>query len=512
MTLKISENIKKLRESANITQSELAEALAVTPQSVSRWENGQAYPDIEKLPQLAAFFGVTIDELMGNCKPKLYVISQELARVRKQLDENTREIRLEYLDLLEQSVNIGSNRFLCEYYNASRKMAKDKIVTEQKYSAVKETVRKKLLEMNAYERASALTVIVANEDKENLSQWEEFIGSDNNRACWHDILLLRHFIHQDEINFTLQRQEVLFQDISKILFLINQKSAPNSSPGEQTTTHFGNPDSIENCILVKSILSLISSRDDDIFIFLRITAETRLASTYMSFGDIDNACICFERLKELLLVCKNTVGKTLKGSVGIFSDYEYTAEEYKYENIFFEIEVMMGVQPFFSLKETDKRLSDFALFVEKLHSEIDPFCYLPWPERKHFEKLFDRALALGKRCAKKELSYAFVVETAKGNVYEHVISCGPEQEAETKLFTEMLKNRNDTHIKYLVGVLYDCVQQLWLDMPSHYLRSQLCDLDKRNLDTETLLQGFGAFVQKKFRLLFPKNAELKYES
>ena len=60
----ISENIKKLRKAKGMTQEELAEAVNVSFQAVSKWENGGA-PDIEILPLLANAFGVTIDELMG---------------------------------------------------------------------------------------------------------------------------------------------------------------------------------------------------------------------------------------------------------------------------------------------------------------------------------------------------------------------------------------------------------------------------------------------------------------
>ena len=61
----LSQNILKLRKSANLTQEQLAAELGVTPQSVSNWERGGA-PDISLLPVLANFFSVTIDELMGN--------------------------------------------------------------------------------------------------------------------------------------------------------------------------------------------------------------------------------------------------------------------------------------------------------------------------------------------------------------------------------------------------------------------------------------------------------------
>ncbi len=65
MQLLISRNIARYRREKNITQDELATALDVTPQAVSNWERG-GYPDITLLPGLANYFGVTIDELMGN--------------------------------------------------------------------------------------------------------------------------------------------------------------------------------------------------------------------------------------------------------------------------------------------------------------------------------------------------------------------------------------------------------------------------------------------------------------
>ncbi|MBR5337098.1 MAG: helix-turn-helix transcriptional regulator [Lachnospiraceae bacterium] len=64
-TLHIAENILKLRHGKRITQEEVAKYLGVTKASVSKWENAQSIPDVMLLPQLAAFFGVTVDELLG---------------------------------------------------------------------------------------------------------------------------------------------------------------------------------------------------------------------------------------------------------------------------------------------------------------------------------------------------------------------------------------------------------------------------------------------------------------
>ncbi|MCR5262746.1 MAG: helix-turn-helix domain-containing protein [Clostridiales bacterium] len=61
----ISENIARLRREANMTQEKLAQAIGISTQAVSKWENGTTMPDITLLPLIADQFGVTIDELYG---------------------------------------------------------------------------------------------------------------------------------------------------------------------------------------------------------------------------------------------------------------------------------------------------------------------------------------------------------------------------------------------------------------------------------------------------------------
>lgn len=62
-TQKIGKRISELRKKHNMTQMELADEMEVSYQAVSNWERGNSMPDIEKLPDLAQIFHISIDEL-----------------------------------------------------------------------------------------------------------------------------------------------------------------------------------------------------------------------------------------------------------------------------------------------------------------------------------------------------------------------------------------------------------------------------------------------------------------
>ena len=65
MQLDLGQKIRALRRRDGRTQEALAEAIGVTSQAVSRWEANGGYPDMEMIPSIANYFGITIDELFG---------------------------------------------------------------------------------------------------------------------------------------------------------------------------------------------------------------------------------------------------------------------------------------------------------------------------------------------------------------------------------------------------------------------------------------------------------------
>ena len=61
----MSENLKRLRKEKGLTQVELAEKLNLSQSTIASWENGKRRPDLDFLPVIADFFGVTVGEIYG---------------------------------------------------------------------------------------------------------------------------------------------------------------------------------------------------------------------------------------------------------------------------------------------------------------------------------------------------------------------------------------------------------------------------------------------------------------
>ncbi|HBA47256.1 MAG TPA: hypothetical protein DDY31_19950 [Lachnospiraceae bacterium] len=97
MQIKLGEKIRELRKRDGRKQEELAAALGVTGQAVSRWEANGGYPDIEMLPAIANYFHITIDELFGydnDRQTKLQACLEQADRIWKQGDNG---LLVEYL-------------------------------------------------------------------------------------------------------------------------------------------------------------------------------------------------------------------------------------------------------------------------------------------------------------------------------------------------------------------------------------------------------------------------------
>ena len=148
MKLNIGENIRKNRTRLGWTQTQLAERLGTSVQSVSRWESGGGYPDMELLPELARVFDVSVDELFGSGnreKPDENEMLQTAYKIfytpdpsPKKAAEYLRTVRLEYpekaVDLCLPLHNVSPEKL-----NQSEEFMKELRLTVEKYLGCSDT-------------------------------------------------------------------------------------------------------------------------------------------------------------------------------------------------------------------------------------------------------------------------------------------------------------------------------------------------------------------------------------
>ena len=63
--MKLSESIRYFRTQRNMTQEELAKAISISPQAISKWERGESMPDASIVTDLADALDVSLDRLYG---------------------------------------------------------------------------------------------------------------------------------------------------------------------------------------------------------------------------------------------------------------------------------------------------------------------------------------------------------------------------------------------------------------------------------------------------------------
>lgn len=115
------EILTSLREERGIYQKELAAILKVSVGTISNYENNVHFPDQEALIQLADYFGVTTDYLLGRTpyRYSLETLNQEyapgmtvadLVNIIRQLDDKNAASLLDYIDLLQLRQRAESSR------------------------------------------------------------------------------------------------------------------------------------------------------------------------------------------------------------------------------------------------------------------------------------------------------------------------------------------------------------------------------------------------------------------
>ena len=201
MNLNFSENFKKLRKEKCETQEKIAEFLGVTGQTVSRWELGMCYPDIEFLPAIANYFGVTIDTLLSNDKNS---------------KEKDREIFYEKIDTLDwenSTERIDFVREYCRKYPEDERYAYQLILSIRFYAGGNEERTSKFMPillktaenlLNTQYRYAVIQEMTSLCDEKELDTWLKMVPYTkgfSRRYC----LLNRAMVRDSDQNYYIQQ-------------------------------------------------------------------------------------------------------------------------------------------------------------------------------------------------------------------------------------------------------------------------------------------------------------------
>lgn len=286
MKIAISENIKRLRKEKNITQAELAAKFGTTCQSVCRWENGATYPDIELIPEIAAFFGVTTDVLLGcdneSVESKIRkvfhidILSEEdvkekICKMRKIMAELPYEPQIKY-HILRQYHILGANE-AAKNITELREFA-DFICASDAAYWIKHNTR--------------VTMVDIETDEEACMPWLEQIGND---YITPDEALLNRYEYQEQYDFfNLKAQENLVAQLTKIFIKgFKKKNDPEYKKRASIT-----------------ILNMIDSMrdkhiDTDGWMRHRAHIKFRLAAAEFELGNTEDGYTALEEGVDLLV-------------------------------------------------------------------------------------------------------------------------------------------------------------------------------------------------------------------
>lgn len=99
--MNLSDNLKKIRKDNNLSQEDLAEKLGVSRQSVSKWESGLAYPEMDKVLELCRIFNLNIDDLLNQDIKEVEKTKQSTSTINKYIDS--------FLSYISRTVNLFSS-------------------------------------------------------------------------------------------------------------------------------------------------------------------------------------------------------------------------------------------------------------------------------------------------------------------------------------------------------------------------------------------------------------------
>lgn len=506
--MKLSENIRSLRTKKGLTQKELAAALAVSPQAVSRWEKGQVNPDIIMLERLATFFGTTIDALVGRGAEYIEGLRRQLADLRMSNRIDSPALALAECDLYEKLALAGVEQ--ARYYTAlvRYKQREDRykgFATEEaelntRLDGARVLVKEHLKGCPADKRMMELQHIFTIEEEERLEDWQEFVPTDFEYVNYSDLLLFRYRTGHDDERFEKELQYNSYRRVSALLYsLVNGRCTVPSRDRTAGGTVYGTLHPVSYYETMLDTLQVFSKREWDLFLPHRSLIYVCYAAALLRDKRTKEGFAVLERLKNLLLHAEKHYlkGEKLTGSVPLLSRTEE-------ENTLFRFGQMMESLdrlhlPEFAPYKEDPRLAALLSMWQEITRRVS-LQSLKKEDRVSFELLLQKAREIHESHKDEgaRQPQAIVFECVDGSIcsYYHDYHDYSTEKEEPLL---SLLERDRPLVKRMVV--------LWkgdgLDVPSYALRERLLEIHPENGNAFMLLQGYYKYNPVALSLSMP---------
>lgn len=284
--LPIAEIIRRKRREKNITQEELARALNITFQSVSRWETGATYPDIELIPKIALYFGITTDELLGANEESLREEREKREIEAYQAFRNADSPKEAYDIAMKAYREFGEMFYAAE---ACQLIVEENILPRDEGLPILRKLGKEVLNNSAhvYQQRSVIEAIYRYEDENKLSEWNKYVSDIH---AIRKLLAKRYEYQNDIVKFNRQLQINRWYSLSYSF---------DSEFAKRHSEWYFDPYASVNG--QKTILNTVDAMRDptveiDAWIRRRAFTYIRLAAAYFGVGMVDPEA--FDEMRE----------------------------------------------------------------------------------------------------------------------------------------------------------------------------------------------------------------------
>lgn len=178
--MNFGKKIRELRLQKTVTQEQLAAHLNLSPQAVSKWENGLTLPDIQLLPELSVYFGVTIDELFEMTDEKHLQRIENMVDTKRTIDKADFEYAQTFLQgkLAQKEATPRCLTLLSSLYNAK----------SREYSSLAEYYAREALELEPENKDNHVNLLQAQHG--TSSDW--YLASHSRRIRYYQRFVEDH--------------------------------------------------------------------------------------------------------------------------------------------------------------------------------------------------------------------------------------------------------------------------------------------------------------------------------